>query len=536
VAFPGPFAWSPLSRSCDRGGPGRAGLALRVLLLLLALGALAPGVGRAQEVSLRAEPERSQTGVTAVAEAAEEAPEGGEGVLARVLDTTGTSVRGYIRNETAYRYVTPSTFSKVLNVMRLETVTPIGRDAEVTLVPRVAYDAAYDLEDVDTIHPRRGPNTILTEEQTPELIAKLQADNVRLVQEEQTDAELREAFVDVHFPDSDLRVGRQIVRWGVVEGSRVTDEINPLDFKEFILRDVVDRYIPLFMVKYDHYFSGSNIEAIWIPEIRTHKPAPPGTEFEQFQFLPDLEVPNSGVQNAEYALRYSFSLKGTALAVSYFDTWDDFPAAFRSIQGVGEDAQFGVTPSVDFTPRPPRLKIYGATFSRAIGPFIVNAEGAYVHNKQYGTFLGAGAVQASDAVGGEVQRDYYKWAVSADFTLLGVDLSLQYMEAQILNYDPSIIADERDRVDAVFVRKTLFDNTVTAQCLVIHFINDDEMVIRPRTEILLTERVKFSFGADVMTGAIADVGPRGEPLPGQFHFAGFFQNSSRVYVELAYQF
>jgi hypothetical protein len=359
---------------------------------------------------------------------------------------------------------------------------------------------------------------------------------VRLVQEEKTDAEVREFYADYHFPDSDLRVGRQIVRWGVVEGSRVTDEINPLDFKEFILRDVEDRYIPLMMVKYDHYFSDSNIEALWIPEIRTHKPAPPGTEFEQFQFLPDLQVPKSGPENAEYALRYSFSLYNAALAVSYFDTWDDFPAAFRSIQGVGANAEFGVTPSVDFTPRPPRLKIYGTTFSRAIGPFIVNAEAAYVKNKVYGTFLGTGATPAADAVGGEVQRDYYKWAASADFTLLGFDFSLQYMQADILNYDPSIIADKKDVVHAFFLRKTLFDNTVTSQILAIHFINDDEWVLRPRTDVLLTERIKFSVGADIMTGAIADVGPRGEPLPGQFHFAGFFQNSSRVYVELAYQF
>jgi len=72
--------------------------------------------------------------------------------------------------------------------------------------------------------------------------------------------------------------------------------------------------------------------------------------------------------------------------------------------------------------------------------------------------------------------------------------------------------------------------------LTIHFINDDEWVWRPRGDVLLTDRVKFSLGADIMTGEIADVGPRGEPLPGQFHFAGFFQNSSRVYAEIAYQF
>jgi len=494
---------------------------------------LAPAGAWAQAISLRADPERAAGGVAAVAEpaAAEE-----EGVVGRLLDVTDTSVRGYLRNETAYRYVTPSAFSKVLNVLRLETVTPIGRKMELTLVPRIAYDAVYDLEDVDTVHPRRGPTTILAEEQTPELINQLEGDNVRLVSVDPTDAELREVYLDTHFEDSDLRVGRQIVRWGVVEGARITDEINPLDFREFILRDVVDRYIPLWMIKWDYYFSDSNLQLLWIPEIRTHEPAPEGTEFEQFQFLPGLDVPASGVDNAEYAARYSFTLLETSLALSYLDTWDDFPAAFRAIVGVGDQAEFGVTPDVDFVPSPPRLHITGVTMSRAVGPFIWNTEAAYIVGKLWGTFLGAGAVPPPDAVSGEVERSYYKWATSLDFTVLGVDFSLQYMTAHILDYDGAIIADKDDTVHAAFVRKNFLNNIVTAQCLAIHFINDDEWVLRPRTDVLLTQRVKFSVGADVMTGDIADVGPRGEPLPGQFHFAGFFQNSSRVYAEIAYQF
>ena len=113
----------------------------------------------AQEVSLRAVPERAASETKAVAEVPAETTEENPGVLATMLDVTHTSVRGYVRNETAYRYVTPSAFSKVLNVMRLETNTPIGDSVEMTLVPRLAYDAAYDLEDVDTIHPRRGPRS-----------------------------------------------------------------------------------------------------------------------------------------------------------------------------------------------------------------------------------------------------------------------------------------------------------------------------------------------------------------------------------------
>ncbi len=492
--------------------------------------------GMAQQVSLRSAPERAAARVAVAEESAPKVADDGQGWVSWLLGVTDTSVSGYVRNETAYRYVTPSTFSKVLNVVRLEVVTPVGDNAEVTLVPRAWYDAVFDIEDVDTIHPRRGPTTILTTDQTPDILNQISADNVRLVKVIRTQARIREYFVDYHFANADLRVGKQIVRWGVVEGARVTDEINPLDFKEFILREVQDRYIPLNMVRLDYYLTNSNFQFLWIPEIKTHKPAPVGTEFEQFQFLPQLQIPKDGIANAEYAVKYNFPYKDAEWAVSLFDTWDDFPAAFRRIRGVGSEAEFATTPTVDFTPSPPRLKILGLAVSKALGIGIWSFEGAYVHNKRFGTFLGEGIVLPADVSGGEIQRDFYKWAVNVDFTRFGTDFSFQWLQATILGYDPSIIADKNDVVHSVFIRRTLFDNVLTAQMLAIHFQNDDEWVIRPRGDVLLTANIKLSVGADIMTGRIADVGPRGEPLPGQFHFAGFFQNSSRVYTELSYQF
>ncbi len=495
--------------------------------------------GWAQEVSLRSAPERA---VIRDAVGEGDRPQAAEddaerlGWLAWFLDASGTSVSGYVRNETAYRYVTPSSFSKVLNVVRLETVTTIGDNAELHLVPRAWYDAVYDIEDIDTIHPRRGPTTLLTEEQTPEILNRLTAENVRLVEVIRSDVELREYYVDYFFENADLRVGKQIVRWGVVEGARVTDEINPLDFKEFILREVQDRYIPLTMAKLDYYLDSGSVQFLWIPEVKTHKPAPVGTEFEQFQFLPQLKVPQSGIVNAEYAVKYNFTYKDAEWALSLFDTWDDFPAAFRTVRGVGAEAEFATTPEVDFTPKPPRLKILGLAVSKAMGIGIWSFEAAYVHNKLFGTVLGEGVAVPADVVGGEVQRDFYKWAVNVDFSLWGTDFSLQWLQATILGYNDSVITDKNDIVHAAFVRKTFFDNALTAQALVIHFQNDKEWVIRPRGDVLLTSNIKLSVGADIMAGRIADVGPRGEPLPGQFHFAGFFQNSSRVYIELSYQF
>jgi hypothetical protein len=93
-----------------------------------------------------------------------------------------------------------------------------------------------------------------------------------------------------------------------------------------------------------------------------------------------------------------------------------------------------------------------------------------------------------------------------------------------------------DTVATLFIRKTLFSNTLTAQALTLYFINDQEWLIRPRLDYGLTDQVKLTFGADVLMGTISDVGPGQVPLAGEFHFVGFFKNHNRVYTQIQYSF
>ncbi|WDT81620.1 MAG: hypothetical protein MPW14_07815 [Candidatus Manganitrophus sp.] len=150
---------------------------------------------------------------------------------------------------------------------------------------------------------RKNPRTILSEDLTAEEIEALRIGNLRKIEVEQKDTELREFYLDLFFPRFDLRIGKQIVRWGVVEGARVTDEVNPLDFQEFILREIQDRYIPLWMVKADLYFDPNTVEILWIPDLEFHKPASVGSEWEQFQVLEGLETPPRTLRTANGRLK-----------------------------------------------------------------------------------------------------------------------------------------------------------------------------------------------------------------------------------------
>lgn len=446
------------------------------------------------------------------------------------------TLNGYLRNETAFRLNKPASLVKVLNIVNLEPRYTFGPRAQLSARLRGFYDAAYDLVDIDTISPRKGPESILSEAvDTPEEVNAVQIENVRHVEIRKWGVELREFYLDLHFRLLDIRAGRQIVRWGVVEGARVTDEINPLDFQEFILREVSDRYIPLWMIKADLYLGETTLEGLWIPDLRTHEPAPRESEWEQFRFLPGMIRPAITVKNSEWALRISRLMAGWDLSASYFSTWDDFPVAFRDLEGLG---QFGQEPVLTFLPRVDRLQIYGMTLSRSLGRAILNAEAAWVEGKFFGTRLGRVTDVSEEVIVefGAIQKDFLKYAAGVDFTLFSTEWSFQVLQHRIAGWDPTMIQDEVDTVYGGFARKGLLHDRMIAQALVLFFQNDDEWLIRPRMEYALTEQLKLSTGLDILLGSISDAPPGAEPLPGQFHFVGFFKNHSRVYTELQYSF
>lgn len=443
---------------------------------------------------------------------------------------------GYLRNETAFRLNQPAALVKVLNIVNLEPRYTFGPRAQLSARIRGYYDLAYDLVDIDTLSPRKGPESVLSGDiDTPEEVGRVRIENIRDVEERKYGLELREFYLDLHFRVVDIRAGRQIVRWGVVEGARVTDEINPLDFHEFILRDVSDRYIPLWMIKTDFYLGETTLEGIWIPDIRTHEPAARESEWEQFRFLEGMEVPENTVENSEWALKVARLFGGWDLSASYFSTWDDFPVAFRDLEGGGV---FGEDPNVRTFPRVGRLDIYGGTLSKSLGRTILNAEAAWVEGKYFGTNLGVVTdPELGDVnVFGEIQKNYFKYAVGLDFSLFATEWSFQVLQHRIFEWESVIIQDRIDTVYGAFVRKGLLHDRMIVQALVLFFQNDVEWLIRPRMEYAVTERLKLSTGLDILMGSISDADLDQEPTPGQFHFVGFFKNHSRFYTEIQYSF
>ncbi len=451
------------------------------------------------------------------------------------------SVNGSLQNETAYRIFEPVTFTKNLYLLRLNTHYSFSSRFHLTTNVRTFYDAIYDLVDIDTISPRRFPNTVLTQiPQNPssEEVASVNIDNSRDVEIVKRGFEFREIFLDINTKKVDLRLGRQIVRWGVIEGARVVDELNPFDFSEFILREVEDRFIPLMMVRTKFYPGNYTFDLVWITEVEPHKPAPAGSEFEQFEILPGFVPPESfldsslnlkdkAFENTEVGGRLIGNFSGWELSVSGLYTWDDFPSSFRVIQG-NVDNPFDNTIETTFTPELKRITVIGTTLSKSFGKVVLNSEFSYTYDKFFGTRLEVGGLDPGIQLG-EAQRDYIKYGLGFDFSLYNIDFSTVFLEQRIFDWQPAILQDEVDSVVSLFLRKSFSNDRMGVQLLTLYFLNENDFLLRPRLDASITDAVKARFGGDFF------IGDRGGTV-GEFDFIGFFNDSDRLYLEVMYSF
>jgi hypothetical protein len=153
---------------------------------------------------------------------------------------------GYFKNETAYRYHEPRSITKSRNIAYLSAQKSLSDKTSLNFSGWAYYDLAFDLFNYDTIAGRDSRDA-----EEPLIFRE------RLREEKDSNVTaIRELYLDWTLEGLDLRVGKQYIIWGVLEGVRVVDELNPMDFRELILADLLDYRVSLWSVKAD-YFIGN---------------------------------------------------------------------------------------------------------------------------------------------------------------------------------------------------------------------------------------------------------------------------------------
>jgi hypothetical protein len=82
---------------------------------------------------------------------------------------------------------------------------------------------------------------------------------------EQDEMGIWEGYLNFHVKNFNMRIGRQVIRWGKGDEINPTDVFTPEDFSEFLNYERAQRKQPALMLKCDYSSEPYRLELIWVP-------------------------------------------------------------------------------------------------------------------------------------------------------------------------------------------------------------------------------------------------------------------------------
>ena len=224
---------------------------------------------------------------------------------------------------------------------------------------------------------------------------------------ERTGIELREAYLSYTKGNFDLRVGRQIVIWGVADALRLTDCVSPIDNTEFLAQDYDDIRMPVNGLRAKYTLGAITAEAVCNPVTNfaviptdLRNPWAMRLPFTSLSYSIDLESgkPEKRLKNMEYGGRISVNLSGVDFSLSALRTWNKLPALSMGMKTDGK--------SLNIDGRYRRMTMLGADCSLPVGQFVIRAEIAKYIDEAQNAAMGC-EVECRNALNALIGIDWY---------------------------------------------------------------------------------------------------------------------------------
>jgi hypothetical protein len=332
----------------------------------------------------------------------------------------------------------------------------------------------------------------------------------------EAELELREGFVDYASASWDLRVGRQIITWGLGDLIFIND-VFPKDYEAFFSGRPLE-YLKKGMdgARIGLYPSFTSIELIAIPFFEPNN-FPQQNRFWMFDPLPGLtnreeKEPTTSFRNTEFAARLYRDVAG-------FDASLYFYKGFFRQPWVMPDHPTMPTKLTLFYPK---LSVYGASLQGSGWGGVLSLEAGYYDSRQDGN--GADPLVPNSQTRFLIGYQRQLWH---DFTI-GLQYYGEYMH-DYAAYERSLPSGfpKEDRLRQLTVSRLtqfLVHQTLRFSFFSFYSPSDGDYQLNPE--------VKYNFSDHIWTAVGANVFGGGE----SWSQLGQFDKNDNVYLQLRYEF
>jgi hypothetical protein len=330
-------------------------------------------------------------------------------------------------------------------------------------------------------------------------------------------ADWRELFVATQQNDWHYGIGWQQVVWGRADNLRILDQVNPLDFREFVLPDFNEYRKSVFMLRADGQLGDWSAEFLYLPWFVKNQPAKPGSEYyipvveplldEGYRLLPD-DLPSNNLRNGEFGVNFSRTFGSTDLNLIAFYTRDDDPV-YRFVSPENPDDATGLRPEYH------RQLQIGAGLAHSLeGGFVLPSEVSWLPRVTYNAFDQPDGLAHSPTLRGLIGVDYL-WR---DW-LLSVQASDQY----IIDWQSDYTLRQHQPIFTVSAAANSFSAKLETRLAVSAMPHDDGQLWQMKNIYKPDDSWAYGLAIDVFSG----------PSAGYF---GQFGNRDRIRLEVRHQF
>lgn len=293
--------------------------------------------------------------------------------------------------------------------------------------------------------------------------------------------ELRDVYYEQLFDAGLVRLGKQQIVWGRLDGVKILDVVNPQTFREFILDDLEDSRIGLWSAYADFSFSGWRAELAWIPDLTSHDIPQPGAWFElqapRFRFGAPVDSPGlpsttdrdgDWFNDAAIGARLSRFFGGVDVSALYYSGRDHEPLGRLVIDAEG--------PVIEQFHR--SRDVLGLSAESSWGPIAWRAELAHQPDRQFNSREVDGLTT--------VALDQTTLGIGADIQLpANVLANVQLIWDRVENAPSTLVRPDEDQLLTLFLRRGFAYETVRAEFRWYHSLtdHDDTLVATVRYEM-----------------------------------------------------
>jgi hypothetical protein len=334
------------------------------------------------------------------------------------------------------------------------------------------------------------------------------------------DLELREAYIDGFAGDVFVRLGKQQVVWGQADGLRVLDVLNPIDYREFILSDLDERRIPLWMLNAEAPLWEGTLQLVAIPD-KTYDELPPfngAFGFSSRLLVPkapagvpvtmrDPDQPDRPLQDADAGVRWQAFLGGWDVSLNYLYHYHD-QAVYYLNEGTG---------GIVVSPIYKRTHLTGATFSNAFGDFALRGEIGYSSDRYW-------VADPRSVTDGVVESPELAYVVGLDYSgISNTFFSVQAFQSYLTDHPTGVIRDTLETQLTLRIRHLIWNQALALEAFFIQSANDADGLLQLEANYQFKSDLVGRIGADLFFGNKS----------GLF---GQFKEANRIKVGLAYSF